>query len=96
MEVQNRRNNATDVDLAKGSKCMIKVEGFQGKLEAKYMGRYTVIERTEGGNYILQSAKGTEMKRTYPLNKLKPILEENIENQESFGVEKILDKRRNG
>ncbi len=94
-KTQDKRNNPTSDDLEVGTKVMVKVEGLAGKLGQKYHGRYTIMGRTSGGNYKLKTANGTEVQQTYPISKLKPILEDEDKPEESFEVEKILEKRKN-
>ena len=81
--------------LKKGTAVMIKVEGLGGKLEPKYHGRYFIEELTPGGNYRIKNALGSILKSSYPINKLKPIIEDNHKPEESVEVEKILNKRKN-
>ena len=94
-KVQDKRDNPTYDDLKPGTKVMVKVEGLAGKLGQKYHGRYTIMGKTSGGNYKLKTANGTELQQSYPISKLKPILEDEDKPEESFEVEKILDKRKN-
>ena len=91
MKIQNQRVNVTTTPLTPGTPVMIKNDGIHGKLEPKYRGRYYVVEQTTGGNYRLKYSTGEVVKETYPINKLKPFLEdEQIENVE---IEKIIQKR---
>ena len=75
---------------------MIKCEGLLGKLESRYHGRFFIKHQTEDGNYKLLNSLGNEIEKSYPIKKLKPILEdEEISNKESVEIEKILNKRKN-
>ena len=94
-KVQDKRNNPTEKELKIGSKVMIKVEGLNSKLGQKYHGRYTVIGRKKGGNYILETANGKEVTQSYPITKIKPIEEDETKPSESVEIEKILNKRKN-
>ena len=91
---QNKRSNLSD-ELEPGTPVMLKVEGLKGKLEPHYRGRYFVLERTEHGNYKLKNAVGKELKTTYPISKLRPIIEDQDKPEESVEVEEILGKRKN-
>ena len=45
-------------DLVAGTKVFIKKEGLLGKLESRYDGPYTIIRKTEKGNYDLLNSRG--------------------------------------
>jgi hypothetical protein len=93
--VQNKRTNPTEKDLEIGSKVMVKVEGLTGKIEQKFHGRFTIIGRAKGGNYLLETAVGTKVRQSYPITKLKPLIEDTEKSDESVEIEKIIDKRKN-
>ena len=92
--IQNKRNKITEKPLKVGTRVMLKTEGMRGKLEAKFHGRFKIKEVTDGGNYRLENAKGELLKGSYPVTKLRPIVENNS-NDNSQEVERILDKRKN-
>ena len=94
--IQNTRTNPTTEALKPGTAVMVKVEGMTGKLESKYHGRYFVEKQTPGGNYKLLNALGNEIEQSFPINKLKPILEHDVKaEKESVEIEAILNKRVN-
>ena len=95
-KIQNNRTNPTEQTLKQGDVLMVKCEGLLGKLESRYHGRFFVKSQTKKGNYILLNILGKELERSYPITKLKPILEdESILEMESVEIEKILNKRKN-
>lgn len=92
---QNMRTNPIVTPLAEGTPVLLKVEGIRGKLDAKYFGRFFISKQTEGGNYLLKNALGEVVKNSYPISKLKPIVESVDKPETSVEIEKILDDRIN-
>ena len=94
---QNKGKNIINNSLEPNSKVFIKVSMLQGKLDAKYRGPYTVVRRTDKGNYILKNNNGIELKSSYPLNKLKPVCDTVEDKDETYDIEKVIKERtRNG
>ncbi|CAF1130697.1 unnamed protein product, partial [Brachionus calyciflorus] len=104
MNSQNNRHGSRIVQesIQTGSKVMIRVEGILSKLDAKFYGPYTVAERTQGGNYKLKTKDNNLLINSYPINKLKLIRSEELEelsevDSSNAEVERILNHRvRNG
>ena len=71
----------------------IKVEGMRGKLENKYRGKYYINGIKRGGNYELKTSTGTILKQSYPINKLKPIEEDEDDEGQQVEVERIIKHR---
>lgn len=92
IQAQNKRFNVTEIPLEKGTPVLVKNEGIIGKLEPRNRGKYYVDGQASGGNYKLIDSTGMKVKQTFPISKLKPILEDNFEIHHE--VEKILDKRK--
>lgn len=92
-EIQNNRNNVVEEQLKIGTAVRIKVDGIKNKLDNKYRGKFYIESVTEGGNYKLRNAIGIILRESYPLNKLKPIEEDEGLDYE---VEKVLNERKVG
>jgi len=90
---QNKRFNITTEAIPNGTPVLIKNDGRIGKLEPRYRGHYYIHSQTENGNYKLKDITGEIVKDSFPVNKLKPFLEEN-QSENHFEIEKILDKRK--
>ena len=94
--IQNKRTNPTNTELKEGDLVMVKCEGLLGKLESRYHGRFFIKNRTDDGNYRLLNSLGKELEKSYPVTKLKPILEdEELSEKLSVEIHSILDKRKN-
>ena len=94
--IQNKRTTPTNTELKEGDLVMVKCEGLLGKLESRYHGRFFIKNRTDDGNYRLLNSLGKELEKSYPVTKLKPILEdEELSEKLSVEIHSILDKRKN-
>ena len=65
---------------------MLKVEGLRGKLVAKFHGRFKIKGRTEHGNYKLFNSLDEELEDSYPITKIRPIIEDEEKPSESFEI----------
>ena len=83
-EIQNKRTKPTDNQLEIGTKVMVNIEGLNSKLGQKFHGKFKVIGRTTEGNYKLLTANGLPVKKSYPITKLKPIVDDDDKPEESF------------
>ena len=89
-QVQNQQHSITDELLKIGTQVYIRAEHIQNKLAPRYHGPYTIDGYTRHKNYWLTNIKGERLKQSYPLSRLKTILESN----EIVEVEKILERRK--
>ena len=65
-------------------------------MQPKYHGPFQIQGRTNKGNYWLVNDKGEKLNKSYPLSRLKVVVQAKDENT-TFEVEKIIDHRtRNG
>jgi len=90
-ETQDNNLRVTNKKLAKNTKVLIRNDGIKPKLDARYQGPYRVIARTELDNYILEDATGKVVEQEIPLQKLKVVELDHVE--EDLEVEKILDHK---
>ena len=90
---QNKRFNITTESIPNGTPVLIKNDGRIGKLEPRYRGHYYIHSQTENGNYKLKDITGEIVKDSFPVNKLKPFLEDSP-SENHYEIEKILEKRK--
>jgi hypothetical protein len=100
-EHQDKIHNVILDDLKSGDKVLILIPRLKPKMEPKYMGPYTIDEKTENGNFWLLNMYDRRMPTSYPRNKLKKVdnrIDERIKQDEvPFIIEKIQkDRVRNG
>lgn len=67
----NKRGNLLDKDLVPGTVLYLKVEDILKKMQSKYAGPYTIIEKSGLGNYRLHDATRVEVIPSTPVLKLK-------------------------
>ena len=72
------------------------IKGIKNKLEAKYIGPYTVIRRSRNGAYVLMDATGVILERRAPADHLKLVSRKarpvDLENN-TYEVESVLGHR---
>ena len=90
-KTQNNAHNITNEPLKIGSKVYIKSLKIQGKLKPKYHGEYTIVGKTNNGNYLLENHLGVRLSQSYPLSQLKAV--DKDETDDHYEVEKILDHK---
>ena len=77
MKTQNKNHTISEQHLEIGQKVYVKVLGLAlPKLDPKYRGPFTIVDRTSKGNYILENVLKERMADTYPLQLLKLVVEE--------------------
>ena len=94
--IQNTRNPPRIEPLEEGTTVFVKTEGILSKLDALFSGPYKVSKITNSGNYDLLDTNDTKLKYSYPLHKLKVVNNPSDLTPESFEVEKIVSKRKDG
>ena len=90
-ETQDKQFTTRLEPLTSGTVVYVKVDGLLSKLEPRYKGPFTVVERTNNGNYILRDQIGQIMNKSYPLEKLKLSSDQN--DTQIYAIEKIIDDR---
>ena len=93
-ELTNKRNKKIlRTYLQNGTVVFRKNDGIITKQEPRLIGPYTIFDHDEHGNYFLQDQTGQGSQRKYPLEKLKIVEKEILEN--NIGeIEKILNDRK--
>ena len=94
-QIQDNRILPSYKTLDINSKEFIKQEGIIGKLEPRFKGPYTVARCNPSGNYELYYCDNYILPNSYPLHKLKPVLDPQDMSQETWKVEKIFNHRKN-
>ncbi len=77
---QNKRQNNVEIKLPKGTHVLIKDESIKAKLSPLYNNRCIVIDYDDNDNYILQNTLGERLAYGIPLQQLKVVPTESIEN----------------
>ena len=95
-EIQDKSHTVVHENLPIGTSVFVKEEGLKGKLEARYAGPYKVRGVSRHNNYYLTDSDGIEIKKTYPLHKLKVVETPTNATEESFEIDKVIDKRVSG
>ena len=109
-DAQHPNAHVLQQPLVPGTRVWVRVGSLViSKLAPRYTGPFEVIRQTRAGNYVLRNAENRELKRAYPLDRLKverPAPSPNTsiassadanEGDQLFDVEDILDSRiRNG
>ena len=90
---RDSKNAGKIESLPIGSYVYKEVPGLLGKLQARYVGPYRIVDRTSLGNYVLVSNSGTRLREATPISKLKKCT---VDNEESYEVERILEHRKIG
>ena len=93
---QNTQHRITMDVVPIGTKVYISTTGMHNKLYPKYRGPFTVVEYTEGGNYIVENKLKERLEDSFPLQRLKIVndFEKEQETSDNFvRVEKIVDSR---
>ena len=76
---------------------MVKAEERKSFTEPRYEGPYQVVRKNRGGAFILKDLKGLQLKRRFPVSKLKIVqLAPNQLNAESSYVKRIIGHREEG
>lgn len=71
-QIQNKQHNIQTKQLEIGTMVFVKSMQFvKPKLEPIYHGPYKIDGMTKKGNYWVKNARGTRMRETYPLSRLK-------------------------
>ena len=90
---RDSKNAGKIESLPIGSYVYKEVPGLLGKLQARYVGPYRIVDRTSLGNYVLVSNSGTRLREATPISILKKCT---ADNEESYEVERILEHRKIG
>ena len=91
---QDNNNTVQEEKLKEGTKVFIKGCGIKAKLEPYYYGPYTVDSITEKGNYWLKNANGELLKTSYPLSRLKIVVDDIDEEVKSGEKPTEIQKKR--
>ena len=107
-DAQHSNNRVLQQPLTPGTRVWVRVGAIViAKLAPRYTGPFQVIRQNQAGNYILRNADGRELKRAYPLDRLKvesvstvtvpqptaAAPADDIEGNQLYDVEDILDSR---
>jgi hypothetical protein len=79
------------IDIPDGSLVMTVVERKSGGLQPEYEGPFKVVRRTRGGSYMLLDGDGKLLNRNYSPNQVRMIRAPEVNLEETYEVEKILD-----
>ena len=92
---QNKSHRIVEDLLPIGTKVYVSTTGFNDKLYPKYRGPFTIVERTEKGNYIIENLMKERVSGTFPLQRLKVIKGKDVNQQdEYYRIDKILKDRK--
>lgn len=83
-------------DYPNGTHVMVRIPTLKGTLMPSYEGPYTIIRKTKGGSYVLQNETGILMDRDYAPKELKVVNKDNIDDDETYEIEGILEHRGTG
>jgi hypothetical protein len=89
---QNSQHNITNERLPEGTKVFIKSPKIKAKLEADYLGPFTIIGHTKKGNYWIKNRAEKRLPQSYPLSRLK-IVDDEVTDDTFYDVETILKDR---
>ncbi len=79
--------------LERGTVVYRKNDGMITKLEPRWIGPYTIFDHDERGNYLLLDSLGNGIQTKYPLEKLKLLSQDKIE-ENLFEVKELINDRR--
>ena len=91
---QNKQHRITDEPLPIGTKVYVSTLGMNDKLYPKYRGPFTIIERTQYGNYIIENLLKERISGTFPLQRLKVV--KGKQTEQYYRIDKILNDRKVG
>ena len=89
-QVQNQHNSISDELLPIGTQVYIRAEHIQNKLAPRYHGPYIVDGYTRNKNYWLTNIRKERLKQSYPLSRLKTVME----SSEVWEAQEILERRK--
>jgi molybdopterin converting factor small subunit len=89
---QNKAHKISETSLKAGTNVYVRTVGIKDKLHDKYVGPFTVVRQTGGGNYEVKNVLNELL--IFPLERLKIVeLEKSVKNSEYLGVDQILNDR---
>jgi hypothetical protein len=82
------------IDIPEGTYVMIVDKTRKSKSDPANEGPFKVICKNKGGSYELEDLEGKILTHKYPPNDLLPISNNNIFDEASYEIERILDHRK--
>ncbi|SAL97274.1 hypothetical protein [Absidia glauca] len=67
---------------------------LRSKMDVIYEGPYQVIRKTQAGTYVLKDLEGDKLHRNFTVEELKPVNNEDHDEQNTYEVERILAHRK--
>ena len=88
--IQNKAHNTESEKIPIGTTVYLKCEGLLSKLEPRFKGPYKITGHTSRGNYKVQDALGNAIPESFPRQKIKVVIDNELLPEQSLEIEKII------
>ena len=88
--IQNKAHNTESEKIPIGTTVYLKCEGLLSKLEPRFKGPYKITGHTSRGNYKVQDALGNAISESFPRQKIKVVIDNELLPEQSLEIEKII------